>query len=140
MLARPPRKQHRYDLEPLSGCWLWALRVDQQGYGVVRVGGRLRKAHRVEWEKANGPVPEGLQLDHLCRNRSCVNPAHLEPVTHAENGRRGASAKLNATKVITIKEHLANGVSQTVIAAEFGVSPATINHVARGVTWASVGD
>lgn len=70
-----------------SGCWIWTANL-RQGYGVFRLGA-LRPAHRVAWEWAKGPVPDGLPLDHLCRNRACVRPSHLEPVTHRENILRG---------------------------------------------------
>ena len=70
--------------DPLFGCLVHAGRLDDDGYG--RVGSR--KAHIVAWEAAKGPVPDGMALDHLCRNRACVALHHLEPVTHAENERR----------------------------------------------------
>lgn len=89
--AKSP-KRHKYPIgyyvRP-SGCWEWTGAVDLNGYGVVYGNGRMRKAHRVLYEKANGTVPHGLELDHLCRNRKCVNPDHLEPVTHRENILRG---------------------------------------------------
>ena len=76
--------------EPNSGCWLWAgTLVEPSGYGVFAVKRKSVQAHRVSYEIHVGPIPEGLQLDHLCRVRCCVNPAHLEPVTHRENGLRG---------------------------------------------------
>ena len=65
-------------------CWNWTGRQDDDGYGTFGAGG----AHRYSYELLVGPVPTGLELDHLCRVRSCVNPNHLEPVTHAENMRR----------------------------------------------------
>jgi hypothetical protein len=68
-------------------CWVWTS-VMHRGYGVYGSRARRRKAHRWAWEFANGPVPAGLEIDHLCRNRACVRPDHLEPVTHAENVRR----------------------------------------------------
>lgn len=82
-----------------SGCWLWLGPYASKGYGRVHVAGKRPLAHRYFYETAIGPVPAGLQLDHLCRVRACVNPEHLEPVTNAENSRRGANAFLLRTGV-----------------------------------------
>lgn len=76
-----------------DGCWPWVAARTSRGYGSVRVGDRTQQAHRVLYELLVGPIPEGLQLDHLCRNRSCVRPDHLEPVTCGENIRRGTSGE-----------------------------------------------
>jgi hypothetical protein len=70
-------------------CWLWTAATNEHGYGVVRINKRLFKAHRVSYEIHKGEIPEGLSLDHLCKNRSCVRPEHLEAVTHRENCLRG---------------------------------------------------
>lgn len=75
--------------EPNTGCWLWSGCVNEHGYGLIGVHGRQSRAHRVLFEIFRGAVPDGLVLDHLCRVRCCVNPEHLEPVTNAENLRRG---------------------------------------------------
>jgi len=75
--------------EPNSGCWLWTGCVDENGYGRFLLDGKNRRAHRVAYSCFKAPVPAGLTLDHLCRVRSCVNPDHMEPVTLAENIRRG---------------------------------------------------
>lgn len=75
-------------------CWVWLGPLMLGGrYGGISVQGKTKPAHKVAWESVNGPVPEGLELDHLCRNRRCVRPDHLEPVTHLENMRRGARAQ-----------------------------------------------
>jgi hypothetical protein len=77
----------------LGPCWLWKGHVGPNGYGYA---GKGKLAHRVVYEALVGPIPDGLDLDHLCRVRACVNPAHLEPVTRAENLWRGALARLTA--------------------------------------------
>lgn len=80
-----------------SPCWIWQRNKDRSGYGQITVGPKggqtCVKAHRVYYERERGPIPIGLQLDHLCRVRDCVNPDHLEPVTLAENARRGFDAR-----------------------------------------------
>ena len=96
MLALQERLEAKYEAEPLSGCWLWTGALTRGGYGQIGVwfGGvmRPRRAHRVAYECYIGPIPDGLELDHLCRVRTCVNPRHLEPVTHAVNVARGGHA------------------------------------------------
>lgn len=70
-----------------SGCWLWQGFIEVNGYGYYRHE-QTSWAHRASWLIFRGPIPEGLQLDHLCRVKACVNPKHLEPVTNGENQRR----------------------------------------------------
>lgn len=85
------------------GCWIW-LASKTKGYGALgrRIDGRnvTLQAHRVAYELAVGAIPDGLVLDHLCRNPSCVNPAHLEPVTNAENLRRGVQGMRKYTPLV----------------------------------------
>lgn len=73
-----------------AGCWEWSG-AHSGGYGTTQRNQRTERAHRVAYELVVGPIPSGMELDHLCRNRGCVNPAHLEPVSHRENVLRGAS-------------------------------------------------
>lgn len=77
--------------EPMSGCWLWVASIDGPGYAHLRIGGVLCKAHRIAYEALVGPIPLAHVIDHRCRVRCCVNPAHMEPVTNEENVRRGES-------------------------------------------------
>lgn len=78
-------------VDQVTGCWNWQGGKDKNGYGFFTVEGKQYKAHRWIYEHTNGPIPEGLVIDHLCRNHSCVNPSpdHLEPVTNRENVARG---------------------------------------------------
>lgn len=94
-------------------CWEWTAATAGRGYGHLVVAGVDRYAHRVAWEMLVGPIPEGLQLDHLCRNIRCVNPDHLEPVTRQENirrafPRRGVNHR-NAQKTHCKRGHLLAG-------------------------------
>lgn len=79
-----------------DSCWLWQAARNNTGYGVFWRDRRVGVAHRYAYELVVGEIPEGLQLDHLCRVRHCVNPAHLEPVTNRENWRRGDSPSATA--------------------------------------------
>lgn len=80
-------------------CWQWGGTLRPDGYGVMLVDKRRPMAHRVAYEHHLGPIPDGLTIDHLCRNKSCVNPFHMEPVTAVENVRRSdAYSAVNARK------------------------------------------
>jgi hypothetical protein len=76
-----------------DGCWEWTGCLNSDGYGHMQVAGRVRSTHRLAYELIVGPIPQGLVLDHLCRNRACARPDHLEPVTNEENIRRGIWAR-----------------------------------------------
>ena len=130
----------RYEVHASTGCWQWTGPTDQKGYGKVRIGryGPQRMAHRASYEVAVGPIPDGLSLDHLCGNTGCINPDHLEPVTHVENCRRGKGSKLSMEDARAIRERFAGGASKLALAREFGVSPTTIRSVVTGESWKEV--
>src|SRR5690242_14759734 len=88
-------------------CWLWTGALDTNGYGQLGITGKSRKpAHKVIYELNLGEVPIGMELDHLCRVRKCVNPGHLEPVSQYENNRRGFSPpSVNGKKTHCAKGH-----------------------------------
>lgn len=80
------------DVEPTEACWEWSGTQNGRGYGFFAIGTRYVQVHRYAYEKLRGPIPEGLTIDHLCMNKLCVNPDHLEPVTIGENVRRAQRA------------------------------------------------
>lgn len=78
----------KFRVDTGTGCWLWIRSRHTHGYGKLRIGGKDYYAHRVAYEARYGPIPEGMEIDHLCCVKACCNPHHLEAVTHAENVRR----------------------------------------------------
>lgn len=95
-------------------CWLWARGLNSDGYGSISISqsGKTKnfQAHRVMYENVVGDIPEGLQIDHLCRTPSCINPEHLEPVTPHENMLRGqAPPAINKRKTKCIRGHTLKG-------------------------------
>lgn len=96
----------KVDMANLFGCWEWRAYRRPDGYGVFNTDhSRPLRAHRVAYELVVGPIPAGLTVDHLCRNRGCVNPAHLEPVTMKENTLRGMSSPATRAR----QTHCKNG-------------------------------
>lgn len=93
--------------ESVDACWLWTGPLVNCGYAQFHLVDRMVMSHRVAYELAIGEIPDGLELDHLCRNRSCCNPHHLEPVTHAENIRR--STVLREGKTHCLRGHPLSG-------------------------------
>lgn len=86
-----PRLIDRVTVGHESGCWIWDGSKNPNGYGLISVDGKYKLAHRVSYEMFRGGVPEGLGLDHLCGNRACVWPGHLEPATQRMNVLRGSA-------------------------------------------------
>ena len=133
-----------YLVDEETGCWVWQRYVMPNGYGKGKAAdGSKQLAHRVLYERHRGPIPEGLHLDHLCRNRGCVNPDHLEPVTPGENIRRGDCAQLTKEQVAEIR-HLVtlrppgrapSPYSDEQLAKRYGVANDAIRNIRIGESW-----
>lgn len=124
-----------YVADPDTGCWEWQLARFTNGYGRIL---HDQGAHRLYYERYKGQIPDGLHIDHLCRNRGCVNPDHMEAVEPGENARR-AHAKLTADDVRSIRVRLDSGwVTQDEIAREYGLKRQTISDVWVRRNWAHV--
>lgn len=93
----------KYLINKETNCWEWNAYIGYKGYGRFGFNGRVDYAHRVSYMLFNGEIGDGLVIDHLCRNRSCVNPKHLEQVTSSENTARGIN--LNQTKTHCPRGH-----------------------------------
>jgi len=117
-------------------CWIWQRSCNNYGYGVVWdvKTQRVRLAHRVSYEKAKGPIPTGLDLDHLCRVHACGNPEHLEAVTRSTNLQRGIRTKLTKVKVHEIRTRAATE-RPCDLAKEFGVADCTISNIVARRFW-----
>lgn len=124
-LVPPTTEDRGYRTE----CLVWQRGFNQKGYGLINGRG----AHRVLWEKEHEAIPDGYELDHLCRVRSCVNLDHLEVVTHAENVRRAG----HLTEEL-VREIRSSSKTGRALARQLGVAPTTISAIRCGKTWADV--
>lgn len=126
------------DCGHVTPCWIWQRALDLNGYGYVsaRIAGKQMRAHRYYYQTYVGEIPEGLQIDHLCRVRRCVNPDHLEAVDGATNTRRGSNAKLNIHAVEEIRRLvLVESRTQRSVAKMYGVRPSLVCRILKGQRW-----
>lgn len=120
MKTHKPLRQRfleKVEVDAETGCWLWTARIDDSGYGRFNRGPGLSPlAHRYAYEEYVGPIPDGLEIDHLCRVRHCVNPWHLEAVTPLQNLERGISfAAVNRRKSECANGHPLSGDNVRVV-------------------------
>lgn len=142
----------KVDKASAFGCWLW-IAGKMRGHGWFKIGERPFLAHRVAWGWLVGPVPEGLELLHLCdanylpgdiTYRACVNPAHMKTGTHAENmawakatfrsasGQRNGKSKLSNEQLVLLFESLAAGITTEQAVREFGIASRTVCGIRNG--------
>ena len=139
----------RFRDDPESGCRIWLGAKNSSGYGLRKVGGGdpvPKYVHRLAYEEAYGPIPDGFEIDHLCsaepgltdeqrvERRACCEPTHLEAVPKIENTRRSSRSKLTPAMVAEIR---ASSESDRVLGARYGVSGPTISRARTGATWGS---
>lgn len=85
------RISRKLTVDPITGCWIHSVSPGNDGYARIHLKDGCAPIHRIVFQSCNGPIPDGMEIDHLCRNRACVRPDHLQLVTHRENVRRGVS-------------------------------------------------
>lgn len=117
-------------------CWVWRRSTNNTGYGSASVNGRSVMAHRHYYITRVGEIGPGLELDHLCRVRSCVNPDHMEPVTHAENVRRGSRVKTTVAIAAEIRWLYAfTDLTQTELGRRYDLHPSCVSRIVNGKKW-----
>jgi hypothetical protein len=134
-----------------SGCWEWGRAKDLDGYGLLYVGGRMRRAHRVSYQLFAGDIPAGAFVCHSCDNPACCNPEHLWVGSPQDNqddcrdkgrtarGERNRHARLSVSDVCAIRRrHASGGITKRALAKKFGVTPTAIAHIVKRKTWRHV--
>lgn len=135
---RPPLGPEDYAVKDHgweTPCWIRKGFTTNKGYSRVTIAGKNQYAHRVMYEQEIGPIPKGMELDHLCRQTKCIRPDHLEPVTRATNLQRGNGAKLTMEQVLEIRAAPMSVMTKD-LAARYGISESQMSRVRRGVRWA----
>ena len=128
-----------FTVDEATGCWNWNRCKDGCGYGLTTLNHRHMRAHIAYYIRRFGPVPNGYELHHVCVNPGCVNPDHLQLITHAEHMHLSPRTKLTVDQVRDIRRLYAQGdVSQSTLAEQFGVSAPTISAIITRRNWKDI--
>ncbi len=134
--------------EPNTGCWLWIGNAHYFGYGKLTVEGKTRSATRLQWERFNGPIPNGLFVLHKCDVPSCVNPDHLFLGTAQDNiddsikkgrhtcGEVQGASKLKKYQVVAVFNDKRRPID---IARDYNINPSTVSRIKHGLAWKHLG-
>ena len=130
----------QYVVNEETGCWDWQRGKDQDGYGMLRIDGKTIRAHIYFYTKKYGKIPDKLILDHFkCQNPSCCNPDHVEPVTVAENNRRGMLTKLDVEDITFIRETYADEVlSAKEISVRYKIGLSQVYRIINNQAWVGI--
>ena len=134
-LAHEDEKLYKVNKE---GCWEWVGSLSWNGYGQLKRKGKHLRASRYFYEKYNGKMSNNVVMDHLCKNRKCVNPLHLEAVSLLENIRRGNVPKLKVEEVNNIKIMYKKGRKQKELSQLFNVNQSEISRIVNGLRWSII--
>lgn len=137
--VRKRKSAWEFKVNKKTNCWDWLRSIHPHGYGAKRHKAKTMPAHRFFYKNLVKEIPRGLELDHLCRNRCCVNPAHLEPVTTVENIRRGVGPRINmgiARDIRFLRKEF--GMRTTDIAYKFGIQKQLVRRVINNNFWKEV--
>ena len=139
--CRRPFSKQPYIIDPETGCWIWQRAKAWGGYGRFRVNGQVVGAHVYYYEQKYGPVPDGMELDHVvCDTPACCNPDHVRPTSHAMNIRR-ATSPLTAAVVRDMRRLWAEGsVTHRQLATAYGIHINTVRGILSGKRWQGVSD
>jgi hypothetical protein len=130
----PTKLAPLYIIEPETGCWVWQRGGDRYGVHWHPEEKRNVLAHRFIYERERGPIPDGYQLHHLCRNKRCVNPDHLELLVSRDHVRK-ERGRVSAEQILRIRGMAADGVRQTDIAEQMGIGQMTVSDIVTGISW-----
>jgi len=128
-----------YKINPETGCWEWFGNTCIKGYGKYKVGIKSYKAHRFMYEERFGKIPKGMQIDHKCKVKNCVNPDHLEVVTGTENIRRSSVTKITRAQAIQIhKKYKTKKFFQSDLAKIFNIDQTQISRILLKKSWSDI--
>ncbi len=124
----------------ITPCWIWKRQINIDGYGVGTdlTTSKSKLAHILAYELSGREIPDGYEVDHLCRIRPCVNPGHLEAVTSAINAQRKPSTKMTAGLVISLRRQRQRGILLRVLADSYNISKSQVSDIANGKSWRNI--